>query len=553
MIIRTLIGVVLVLFASLPASAYTACISPEYRTSPTYRAAFDPRLTDGIFCAARSLNNLEINGRTTPVRVIRFDTGFDAADDVWIGQINDVIDRISFAATALNANLRIQPVSVLLSNRQRVDLVGEVRTPVHGAATSGALTGECPITIYKLRSGVSNAEFGQTFAHEIFHCIQFSTWPEKVNSDQASWWMEGSAEYFGALVVPEDASAANSARDFGERSQQQGLNQLEGADNSFDYENVAFFSWLHQQGGGEAAGQFLVALPAAGTLASLQSVLPVSRWAAFTESLIKGDVALPSGSRVAAGAELVVLELLEDENTVDVQTDAYRTYRVAVEFPNPGEYEISLDAPGTIQSRIRLGEGEWQDLPATVRGCRNDPKPVFYAVTTEGPQDLAITYRRTADCSPCEAVSTVDSCLVGTWTWTGGGPLEYMRSMGMPDEFAIDVSEVSMQMLRNGTYIMANPVSTTASHVDDIGRQWDGAGQMVNMSGEWAAAEGVLYTCPLSGRISSEVTIDGASAMNMMQGPGGNMQVPYTCAGNTLSTTIDIPGMPPMETTYTRQ
>ena len=100
-----------------------------------------------MFCAARSLNNLEIKGRTTPVRVIRFDTGFNAADDVWIGQINDVIDRISFAATALNANLRIQPVSVLLSNRQRVDLVGEVRTPVHGAAASGALTGECPITI----------------------------------------------------------------------------------------------------------------------------------------------------------------------------------------------------------------------------------------------------------------------------------------------------------------------------------------------------------------------------------------------------------------------
>jgi len=80
---------------------------------------------------------------------------------------------------------------------------------------------------------------------------------------------------------------------------------------------------------------------------------------------------------VAAGAELVVLELLEDENTVDVQTDAYRTCRVAVEFPNPGEYEISLDAKSTIQSRVRLGEGEWQDLPATVRGCRNDPKPVF--------------------------------------------------------------------------------------------------------------------------------------------------------------------------------
>ena len=45
----------------------------------------------------------------------------------------------------------------------------------------------------------------QTIAHEMFHCYQYTNLrPQTINLPNAinDWWVEGTAEFFGATVYP---------------------------------------------------------------------------------------------------------------------------------------------------------------------------------------------------------------------------------------------------------------------------------------------------------------------------------------------------------------
>jgi hypothetical protein len=247
---------------------------------------------------------------------------------------------------------------------------------------------------------------------------------------------------------------------------------------------------------------------------------------------------------------LLVLEVDEADKDTDLETDAFRTFRADFAVISPGRYEVSVDGPETLKARVRTGEGEWQDLPAPLESCRNSAPATLYAVTTQGPVSFIVKTRKTGECSACETAGISDSCLAGTWTMTGGGPIEWMRANGMPAEFEIQASEMSVRMTRGGDYVR-NPVLVDVdTTIDD--KHVTGDGQSVGLSGHWGAADGVLHICPLSGEIATNVQVDGGPMMSRMFGAGEPMQMAYTCSGNTMTTTMEIPGLRPMETVYTR-
>lgn len=259
MTLRAVIALFTLLLAPLPGLAFGDC------TTAAYRISFDDRLSASATCHVQELNPIEIGERSAPVRVLRFDRAFDSDDAAWLAAVNDTIGRVGFAASAIGTGLRTQPVTiVMMSLEERYDpATPDVRSHtgpevVHGAANWGRLPTECPVSIYKIDEGVTTDEFAQTLAHELFHCIQFATWTDKALEPNGWWWIEGSAEYFGVLAVPEHRS--RHYLDFGRVSQTAGLVET-GVDEPLDYENAAFFSWLHQQGGGPAVGAFLSDLP----------------------------------------------------------------------------------------------------------------------------------------------------------------------------------------------------------------------------------------------------------------------------------------------------
>lgn len=548
MTLRALVALLILILAPLPALAFGNC------AEAAYRLRFDDRLPAAATCHEKKLNRIVIEGRSTPVRILRFDRAFGADDDRWLAALNDTIDIIGLFATSLDAGLRIQPVTIVLTSfEEHFDAAGRDVPPhtgravAHGVTNAGRFPSECPVTMYKLDEGVTDAEFTRTLAHEVFHCIQFATWTAKFLEPDGLWWIEGSAEYFGVLVVPEALEGHHQG--FGEASQTAGLAE-DGAARALDYENVAFFSWLHQQGGGPAVGTFLSDLPLGGAPANAQALIDLPQWTRFTEDLLTDRVHLPGGEAVPKGRSLLVLEVDEADRDSDLETDAFRTLRADVDVTSPGRYEVSVDGPETLKARLRTGEGEWQDLPAPVESCRNSAPATLYAVTTEGPVSFTVKTRKTGDCSPCETAGVGDSCMAGTWMMTGGGPLEWMRANGMPADIKVEASEMSVRMTRSGDYLL-NPVSVTIEAASD-GMQVTGDSQSVGLSGHWGAADGVLHICPLSGEVATSIQVDGAPMMSRMFGAGESMQLAYTCNGNTMTTTMEIPGLGPMETTYTR-
>ena len=558
MTLRALLTLLFVLAAPLPALAFGDCTTSGYRdmfTGAVFRDAFDDRIAVTATCHSKALDNIEIGGRASAARVLRFDRPFDASDDAWISGLNEVLGRVGFAATAMDSGLRIQPVTIVMTDLEELADDSNPDAPphtgstvVHGAASHGRLTTECPVVMYKLQERVSDLHFQQTIAHELFHCIQYQTWPTKVFQANNGWWVEGSAEYFGVLAVPERDSEFQAS--FGDESQVSGLFQT-GGDNDLTYENVAFFSWLHQQGGGPAVGQFLTSLPAGPAPHSLQSVLSLSQWAAFTEDLLEGTITLPGGWGVPKGRTVDIMVVNSDARELTWQTDAFRTVRIGFEVNNPGRYEVSVRGPNGFQSRFRQGEGDWQTFPATLEGCRNSAPALAYAVTTQGPLEYVTTYNKIEDCSPCETAGVLDRCLAGTWAMTGGGPIEWMRANGMPSDVNVQVTDVIMRLTRGGDFI-ANPTRTDLNATDDIGREWTGLGQSQGQAGYWGAADGVLHFCPLSGEIAATASVDGRTYFKTFFGAGDGVQVTYTCAGDTLTTTMPIPGLSPMDTIYTR-
>ncbi len=548
MTLRALVALLILILAPLPALAFGNCAEAGYRLS------FDDRLPAAATCHVQELNPIVIEGRSTPVRILRFDRAFDADDARWLAALNDTIDITGLFATALDAGLRIQPVTIVLTSfEEHFDAAGRAVPPhtgsavAHGVTNAGRLPTECLVTMYKLDDGVTDGEFTRTLAHELFHCIQFSTWTAKFLEPGGSWWIEGSAEYFGVLVAPEPAEGHHQG--FGEASQTAGLAEA-GVASPLDYENVAFFSWLHQQGGGPAVGAFLSDLPTGGAPANAQALIDLPQWTRFTEDLLADRVRLPGGDAVPKGRSMLVLGVDEADRDSDLETDAFRTLRADVDVTSQGRYEVSIDGPETLKARLRTGEGEWQDLPAPLESCRNSAPATFYAVTTEGPISFTVKTRKTGDCSPCETAGVGDSCMAGTWMMTGGGPLEWMRANGMPADVQVEASEMSVRMTRSGDYLL-NPVRVDIEATSD-GMAVTGDGQSVGLSGHWGAADGVLHICPISGEIVTNVQVDGGAMMSRMFGAGEPMQLAYSCNGNTMTTTMEIPGLGPMNTTYTR-
>lgn len=492
-------------------------------------------------CAPIALNPLVLNGRSSAVRAFRVATATHGDDTAWIVQLNTVLDRISFAATALGPGLRVDKVSILLADHRNAAGDEAVAFP------AGTLPpGECPVVLLKTAAPHSDEEAAYILAHEIFHCIQYATWPAAMAPQSALWWSEGSAEYFAGLVVPEADPQAALFAHYAQKSVERTI-----TDPALAYENVVVFNWLHQQGGGDAVTAFLNAMPAADdALPALRRQLPLADWARFVETYTADQVTDPAGRAIPPGRPPFEIVIDRDTDTLHPRSDAYQTFRAALRVTRPGIYELSAPADPALRLGLRIGTGAWQPLPATVSGCRNAAPAVLYAATVSGPMTIALTYRRIGDCAPCDAVRTGDSCLVGTWTMTGGGPLEWLRANGMPADVRADISGMSIRLGRGGDYLAA-PLAVILQAQGD-GATVTGTAQTVGISGHWGAEDGVLHLCPLSGEISHETRMPEGPVMQGLQGPGGATQTAYRCAGDTLTTITEIPGLPPMETVYGR-
>ena len=95
-------------------------------------------------------------------------------------------------------------VSVLMvdPNRTVGDLAGEKFSGVFADANAYSFARDCVIRINIPVNDKSGIEaLRNTAAHELFHCVQYWSYPKAAGvGDAAKWWVEGSAEFFANQV-----------------------------------------------------------------------------------------------------------------------------------------------------------------------------------------------------------------------------------------------------------------------------------------------------------------------------------------------------------------
>lgn len=403
------------LFPALPALA-------DFECSASYVAGFDERLLAGDCELVHEVPITGPHGRST-LYLVRY-AGPGHGNDAWIPMVDELAARVSAALSEMGG-VRLQDrVEVFLVPETLIDTIPgtSLTGPVHGSLQSRGRH-VCNLAIYKVPAAVSTEEFVFTLAHEIFHCVQYETWDEKAELDAATWWVEGSAEYFANLALPGTGSSNGHAAAFDHGILDQSMVDLA-------YANVVFFAWLGQTGGAGAIPELIGAMPSTGglndQLAALATVVPDDRWKAFTEDYLSGRVHLPGGTEIPAPDAIRGFVDFPDSPDVDYRADAYRIDRIDMTFARDHTFQLN-DAPAGLITGAKGPEGGYDPLPDSIDTCDGQKRYRHYATTTApaGPGRLTV---EEPELGPGAC------CLTGTWQPTAAalnGLVEFAGAAGV--------------------------------------------------------------------------------------------------------------------------
>jgi hypothetical protein len=156
-----------------------------------------------------------------------------------------------------------------------------------------------------------------------------------------------------------------------------------------------------------------------------------------------------------------------------------------------------------------------------------------------------------ADCAGSHAL---DRCLIGTWHYTSGGSAAWMaRNIHMAHVTGLTHNGLTIAFNGDGTFStgQADIRATVAANDGSM----SGTGHAVGRaSGTWSTTAGHFNFCMTPGSLRATVTImvQGHPMTVTPPAPTHPQATPYTCSGNTLTTTQPIPGHEPIVTVYAR-
>ncbi len=392
----------LVLFLSLvggQARAFSASCE-----TPGYISVFDARFVAQP-CEEIGQVTLRYSGRTSTIRFLRTASDAHGDDAYWLDLARQLADRMGPAMTEMGG-LSIQPyVSVMLSPVDLTVTIGGSAYTAH-AVTPGRAPDECQVTFYKAGGEISPEQFIYALAHELFHCISFTTHPGVVYGPDVQWWFEGTADYFASLVAP----GVRSHQDWVDRFAR---TSLAGRLTDMSYDAQVFFFGIANQSGPRGVGNLFHALGTAGNgdpVAIAQGAIAQDQWIAFVESYLDGDVTWPNGDAVARPTNIRTSLSFPPGESFTMETDAFRIDRIRATFEKDHHFELTLP-PGQDGLTVRMqpdGGSGWAEVPDTLDTCEDERTLMLYATSVEGTATAEYAVEDT-DLGPGGC------CLVGTW------------------------------------------------------------------------------------------------------------------------------------------
>lgn len=599
-----LAGLILMLGARHAAADFGDCSSPDYL------ARFDERFrTVDYDCVERLRVPVETRSGTRHIRILHDFSSDWLTDEAMLAQFDRGV-RLAAEQLGRIGPFEMRDVTILLADDfpPRRDAETFTNFAAWTQPDDTGLEGECQIVLFLLGPGAGADHAATVIAHEIFHCVQKANLsPGQMTSHTAdghggAWWMEGSAEWFASAAVPELSTMQDRVDEFDANSPTTPLFHM-------NYEAVPFFFWLVGERGETAVLPFLAGMADRSSdsaqAAAMRDSMSDAQWLAFAQAYLDGEIRRPRGAPVSFNPAEGDTLRWESTRTVRRPLQPFVLDRGWIEC-DCGTWTTSA-RPGEAH-RVRPDGGAWGALPGRIdTEAGDDAWFRLAAINTGGARrDLVFDFAHEVPCEGC-AGGGLDSCLAGQWRLTGGGAAQWVRDH-LPPGVRMPVSESTgddITFTATGGYFSGDfrhRSVMTAEGRRGVTRA-DGHGR-ARGSGRWSAQRGVLTLCPASERFDGQVTVTrpdgsggtmdlspeglaraaaahrdmlgsippdvlagmppamraqleasraaaGEAAASPVPAPGP-LEMTYSCSGDTVRTSLPVPGRPPIVSTYAR-
>jgi hypothetical protein len=506
-----------------------------------------PNATD-FECQKPYIRNFESSGEARIARVIVDANAKDLIPDETIAALRKGIDA-AIELFARLPNVKLQHVTVFAYNGGSPSVVPDGKPY---AVTNGKRSAdECYITIFAEAGMGDDLETSVALAREIFHCMQYATLSEaQMNTRRAGgdWWIEGVAEALADLALPGSGAAVDRSAEFaGAVTSHTPLNDMATS-------ATPFFQWMIAKKGVDFLIGFQAAMTTSGgddaQHAAMRTAMPDKNdWLDFAKAYVDNEISAAGGAGLATPAPEITRFKFSETTEEELTRGPFVLNYGPVEYLC-GIWANTIDPEGHAAMKIDM---VWQDWPKSVENSAEVAKQWTFVALNTGEispkHDLTATLE--TPCGDCQGSEKLDKCLVGTWVMKGGGPVEYLRQMGMADFAQIEASEMMMRLAANGGYSSVPMNINLEAQTDQ--RTVTGNGNSTGSIGKWSAEAGVLNICPSFQMATAEAsTSDGVNFANAFD-ISKEISVLYSCVDATLTTTIEIgDGLPPMTTIFAR-
>jgi len=278
----------------------------------------------------------------------------------------------------------------------------------------------CPILIYPIALTLSEGEFKQTVAHEIFHCYQFRNLEAQMMVPQAtkSWWSESSAEYFSNVVYPEFDHEFVWIDTFDFNSETVPIYRM-------SYENFGLMQFLANEWGNPGLIRFFGTLPTSGDaddqrdrLASVDGIEDLFH--EFGKDYLDSFITDTGGSMIPFGPPLgPTINIPQDHFFREFNPQAFVVDRRQLIFAEDTRFDVLGETVGTVgrdSANLAVAARAWAPLPTTVDSACGEDQYVLLLTNVQPSGGQAMLYELDSTGEPIEEGHECESCLLGTWT-----------------------------------------------------------------------------------------------------------------------------------------
>lgn len=391
------------------------------------------------------------------------------ADDPRLDSVDTIMEAASLSVEQYNGYGPdpINTVYMVLTDLAAYDAdSGRYRPTIFAAANDFiSPSASCHVGVFPYGLEGSAESLQQTIAHEMFHCYQYKNLRPQTNNlpnEINNWWVEGTAEFFGATVYPDNNDEFIFNDDFQDDVIDHSLFEM-------SYQNYLFFQFLALESGLGQNGviDILRNMPDSGGFDEQREALAAvggidEIFHNFARAYMDRRLTDWGGGSVSIEPELIeVRDFYEGPNEVlfDPKSFFFGLYLVTFEdqtkFNNAAEEEGD---PGRHSIRPREFVGAWQPVPPRINTVC-DPTEYVMLVTSTLPASADL-YKVTVNATGQHQESDVcDECLHGTWELDINSDYYYMYTLvgaiiNMLPSYGLDTSSgytwldnVSGQML----------------------------------------------------------------------------------------------------------